>query len=114
MSTAQRGNSRRSKTHKPKLRRKNPGSKKWVISPLNDVEPGDKIEWKATGTDIVIWFPPGNDPLKINERKVSKGKTFTKKVPPGLRKRGIFPYSVFCYETGELAESNSPPFIRIK
>jgi hypothetical protein len=99
--------------HIPRLKRKKPGSRKWVISPVKDVRPGDTIEWRATGSAIAIWFPPGNDPLKIGQRRIGKGKKFVKRIPKNLRKTGDYPYSVYCYETGEMAESNSTPYIRL-
>ncbi len=111
MSNSRQDQHRQAATHKPRLKR---GSSGWIISSLDDVQPGDRIEWKATGTDIVIWFPPDKDPLGIGQRRVRKGKTFVKRVPQNLRKRGVFPYSVFCYETGEMASSNSSPYIRVR
>jgi hypothetical protein len=88
-----------------------------ILLKIEDVNKGLEITWKAKDTEFEIWFPGARNPLSVPRwcRRCSiksKDMTITRRLRKDLK--GDYYYSMYCYRTKNMAESNSSPRMIIR
>lgn len=87
----------------------------WKATPgeiRDTLKTGNKyfVEWKAKGSDLILWFPRKNL-FGQQEYYIANGDSLELEIK--TTKKGRYPYSVFIQADESMAEGNSSPIIII-
>ena len=90
--------------------------KEWKVVDANDnnktkvkAKKGERISWKAEGTEVYFQFMDDKLFKKYNEKSKS-GKPMVLKINGNAEKK-TYAYAVFCLEDSSFATGDSPPKI---